>query len=432
MSRSPLARATLAALCLLPVLRSQDAFATWFNTERADLLALYQHLHAHPELSFHETATAARIADELERLGIQVTRKVGGHGVVGVLQNGDGRVGMLRCDLDALPIAEATGLPFASPHEGKAADGSPVGKMHACGHDLHMTNLVGTARWFAAHKDLWRGTLVLVAQPAEERAGGAKAMLADGLLTRFPRPAWAVAVHTAAELPADQIGIRPGFAMANVDSCDITLTGRGGHGASPHLTIDPIVMAARLVLDLQTIVGREIDPVEPAVVTVGAIAGGSKHNIIDDHCRLQITLRSYSPTVREQLKAAVVRKAKATAASAGASEPIVEFSEPTVALRNDEPLAAKVAAAARAELGNDAVIEIPPTMGAEDFGQIGTAGIPICMFRLGTVARDRLATHLRRGDLPPLHSARYYPDVEQALPTGVRATVAIVRSLLRE
>jgi hippurate hydrolase len=408
---------------------AQDRAQQWLDRELDSLEALYRHWHQNPELSFAEAQTSARLADELERAGITVTRSVGGHGVVGLLENGDGPVLMLRADMDALPVAEQTGLPYAAPVT-KGGDGTPIGKMHACGHDVHMTCLVGAARWFAAHRDAWRGKLLLVGQPAEERGGGAKALLAAGLFERFPKPKWAVALHTAADLPTGVVALRSGYSLANVDSCDVTMYGRGGHGSAPHLTIDPIVQAAQLVLDLQTIVTREIDPVEPAVLTVGSIHGGTKHNIIDDQCKLQITLRSYTPKVREQLKTAVVRKAKAVAAGARAPEPSVEFTEPCSAVFNDEQLTARITEALRATLGEQNVRDYAPAMGAEDFSRYAEAGVPVCMFRLGTIAPERLAKLLAAGELPSLHSGRYWPDPRESLRTGVAAMVAAGRALL--
>jgi hippurate hydrolase len=427
-------RATLAAASLalsLPLAaQATEVTATWLDGEAASLLALYQHLHQHPELSFKETATSQRMAEELRPLGIEVTEHFGGNGVVGVLKNGDGPVVLLRADMDALPVAEQTGLPYASAVKATAADGQPIGVMHACGHDMHMTCLVGTARWLAQNRGGWHGTVLFVLQPAEERAGGAKAMLAAGLLEKFPRPACGIALHCSGDLATDTVGVRAGYAMANVDSCDITMFGRGSHGAQPHLAIDPIVQAAQLVLDLQTIVSREVDPVEPSVVTVGAIHGGSKHNIIGDHCDLQVTLRSYAPAVREQLKEAVVRKAKAVALGARAPEPKVEFSEPTPALKNDAALTATVTAALTKAFGSQHVVAVPPVMGAEDFGRFGDAGVPICMFRLGTIEPARLASLQAAHELPSLHSGRYWPDAAPSLRTGVRALVAALLSVL--
>jgi len=252
-------------------------------TALPDLEPLYRHFHAHPELSLQEEATAARVADELDRLGFAVTRRVGGHGVVGVLTNGSGPTVLVRTDLDALPLVEQTGAPYAS---------ATTGVMHACGHDLHMTVFLGTARVLSRLKAQWRGTLLMIGQPAEEKVQGARAMLADGLYTRFPRPDYCVALHCNAELPAGQVGVTEGYALANVNSVDILVRGVGGHGASPHKTKDPIVLSAQIILALQTIVSRETDPTQPAVVTVGSIHGGTKHNIIPDDVRLQLTLRS--------------------------------------------------------------------------------------------------------------------------------------------
>jgi hippurate hydrolase len=396
-----------------------------------ELVALYEHFHRHPELSLHEEQTASRLADELERRGIEVTRKVGGHGLVGVLRNGEGPVLLVRADMDALPIAEDTGLPYSSEVRGQAADGQPIGVMHACGHDLHMACLVGVAGWAANHRESWRGTILFVGQPAEERGGGAKMMLAAGLYERFPVPAFALALHTMAELPTGVIGYREGYAMANVDSVDITMYGRGGHGSAPHRTIDPIVQAARLVNDLQSIVAREIDPLEAAVVTVGSIHGGSKHNIIPDRCQLQLTLRSYSPAVREHLLAAVKRHAEAVALGARAPAPTVEYSEPLPAVRNDPGLTRRVVAALQRELGEERVQEVPQVMGAEDFGLFGNERIPVCMLRVGTVDPGRLERLLAQDALPSLHSSKYYPDARPAIATGVRALAAALRDLLQ-
>ena len=287
----------------------------WVAKNLSSLVDFYRQLHQTPELSLKEEKTAARMAEELRALGMQVTTGIGGHGVVGVLQNGPGEVLMLRADMDALPVAEQTNLPYASKVRAQDSRGATVAVMHACGHDIHMTNLVGVARYLAANRDRWSGTAVFLFQPAEELGAGAASMLADGLFDRIPRPDFAVALHVASDVPTGQIHYRPGYALANVDSIDIVVKGRGGHGASPETTIDPIVTAARLILDLQTIVGREVKPINPAVVTVGSIHAGTKHNIISDECRLQLTLRSLTPEVRKQLQDAVRRKALAAAAT---------------------------------------------------------------------------------------------------------------------
>jgi hippurate hydrolase len=424
--RIPASSVVLASwvACLGSSAAAQQPVETYLDDQKQHLEALYRHLHQHPELSFREVKTAARMAEELRALGIEVTEKVGGTGVVGVLRCGDGPVALLRADMDALPVAEETGLPYASKIRADSADGRAIGVMHACGHDLHMTCLIGAAGYFAKHRDAFDGTIVFQLQPAEERSGGMNRMIDDGLLTRFPRADFAIALHTTHDLPVGKVGLRAGPAMANVDSCDITLYGKAGHGAAPHLTIDPIVQAAKLVLDLQTIVSREVDPVDACVITVGSIHGGQKHNIIPSSCHLQLTIRSYTDEVREQMLAAIRRKAAAAAASCGAKAPKVEFSESTPALRNHAELTAKVRAGIASVLGAEQVVEVAPAMVAEDFGRLRGQGVPLCMFRLGTIAPERLAAMRRAGDVPGLHSGGYYPDYASALRVGVRALVA--------
>ena len=400
--------------------------------ELAALVKLYRELHAQPELSFYEHKTAERVAAELRAVGAEVATQVGGTGVVGVLKNGTGKTLMLRCDLDALPIVEDTGLEYASSVRTKDDRGAVVGVMHACGHDIHMTNLIGVARQLAKNKSAWSGTLVCIAQPAEEKGAGAKAMLADGLFARWPRPDFALALHVSPSSAAGTVGYLPGYSQANVDSVDITVHGRGGHGAHPDATADPIVIASKLVLDLQTIVSRELDPIEPAVVTVGSIHAGTKHNIIPDDCKLQLTVRSYSPEVRKLLKQAIIRKAKAAAASANAPEPEVEYSEGTPSLYNDPAVTATLARVAKRVLGEKNVELGKPSMGGEDFSRYGKAGVPICMFRLGSINADRLAELTQGGAAPPsLHSPRYYPDAEGTLRTGVAVMSAAAIELLK-
>jgi hippurate hydrolase len=403
----------------------------WLDENVASLVELYQQFHQAPELSQQEVKTAARLAAELKAAGYEVTTGVGGQGVVGVLKNGPGKTLMLRTDLDALPVVEETGLPYASKVRTRDARGATVGVMHACGHDLHMANLIGVARYLASHRNEWSGTLMLVAQPAEELGAGARAMLDDGLFRRFPLPDYAVALHVAADVPCGKVEYLAGYAQANVDSVDVTIKGRGGHGASPQSTIDPIVIAARLVLDLQTIISRELDPTDPAVVTVGSIHGGSKHNIIGDECKLQLTVRSYAPEVRDKLLAAIRRKAIAAAASSGAPEPVVTVSEGTPAVYNDPALTDRVVNVLRGALGEMNVDETKPSMGGEDFSQYGLAGVPICMFKLGVVDQSRLDEFATRKEPPPsLHSPRFYPDAEAGLRVGVPAMIAIAEDLL--
>jgi len=324
-----------------------------------------------------------------------------------------------------------TGLAYASQVRTKDERGATVGVMHACGHDLHMTNLVGVARYLASHRHEWSGTVVFIGQPAEEHGAGARAMLADGLFARFPRPDFAVALHVASEVPTGKLEYRAGYALANVDAVDIVIKGRGGHGAAPDTTIDPIVIAARLVVDLQSIVSRELSPTDPAVVTVGSIHGGSKHNVISDECRLQLTVRSYKPEVREKLLAAIRRKALAAAASSAAPEPEVKSYEGTPTVYNDPELTARVVASLKRVAGDANVSEGEPLMGGEDFSRYGLAGVPICMFRLGAVNQSRLDEFKSRDQTPlSLHSPLFYPDAEEALRVGVPAMVAVAVDLL--
>lgn len=403
----------------------------WVGEHVAEIVELYRELHAAPELSFEEAKTAARMAEELRKVGAEVTTGIGGHGLVGILKNGDGPVLLLRADMDALPVAEETGLPYASQVRVKTSRGETVGVAHACGHDIHMANLVGVARFLSAHRDAWQGTAVCLFQPAEEMGAGSKAMLEDGLLARIPRPDYAVALHVSADMPTGEVGFIPGYALANVDSVDITVKGRGGHGAYPETTIDPIVIAARLVLDLQTIVSREVKPIEPAVITVGKIDGGTKHNVIAGTCHLQLTVRSYTPEVRQQLAEAIRRKAKAAAESSGAPEPEVKFSEGTPSLYNDPQLTERLTQLSRRVLGDDRVKPTPQSMGGEDFSRYGLAGMPITMYRVGSVAPARLAEYAKQGTPPPsLHSPRYYPDAEQTLRTSLTTMGAIALELL--
>ncbi len=410
---------------------SAEEPAAWAKAHVDKIGELYRHFHSHPELSFQEKETAARLAKELKAVGCETTENVGGTGVVGILKNGDGKTVLLRTDLDALPVTEQTELAYASKVKVEL-DGLPTGVMHACGHDIHITNLIAAARWFAANKDQWKGTLIFLGQPAEERGSGAKKMLDDGLFTKFPKPDYCLALHCDSELATGKVGIRGGYALANVDSVDVTLIGKGGHGAYPHTTIDPIVMAAQFVLALQTIVSREIKPIEPCVITVGSIHGGTKHNIIGNDCHLQLTVRSYSDEVRKQLHDAIVRKAKAVSVGAGASEPKIVFSEGTPAMFNDEKLAVRIREVFVKQFGNENIDDPEPSMGGEDFSQYGRAGVPILMFRLGTLEPARLARMKQLGQTPPsLHSPLYYPDAEPTLITGLQATVAATLELLK-
>jgi hippurate hydrolase len=398
---------------------------------------LYRHFHGHPELSGQEEKTSQRLADELEQLAFKVTRRVGGYGVVGILSNGPGPTVLVRTDMDALPVPEQTGAPYASSAKATDDQGNTVGVMHACGHDMHMTVFLGTARMLSQLQEKWRGTLVMIGQPSEEKVQGARAMLADGLFTRFPRPDYAVALHCSAELPAGTVGVTEGFALANVDSVDIVIRGVGGHGASPHKTKDPIVLAAQTVLALQTIVSRETDPTEPAVVTVGSIHGGTKHNIIPDEVRLQLTLRSYSSTVRQHMIEAIRRITRGLAEAAGIPEdryPVVSvLDESASATYNQPELTRRLKGTFESWLGSEHVASTKPVMGAEDFGLFAGPEnkIPICMFWLGTVDPEKLREHQRAGTpLPALHSSQFLPVLEPTLKTGMTAMTAAVLELL--
>jgi len=433
MSR-PITLTTLLTLALLltTVTRAEPA-----DDEFEKLEALYLHLHRNPELSFKETQSAARMADELEQLGFQVTRNFGGTGVVAVLENGPGLTVLVRADMDALPVPEQTGLPYASVAVGVSIDGEEKPVMHACGHDVHMTVLIGTAGRLARDRAGWRGTLIMIAQPAEERGAGAKAMLDAGLFSKYPRPDYNLALHVSAGLPAGQIGYVAGAALANVDSVDITVYGVGGHGAYPHATKDPVVLSAEIVMALQTIVSRELSPLEPAVLTVGSIHGGFKHNVIPDEVKMQLTLRSYTAEVRQQMIAAIRRIVANLAAAAGVSKdklPLVEVKDEfTPVAYNDPELTQRMAALFRNEIGNDNVIESSPVMGGEDFGRYGQVEpkIPSMIYWLGAVDRTKYAASKNGGDpLPSLHSPFFAPEYAPTIRTGVTAMTSAVLDLM--
>ena len=401
-----------------------DAIKKWSVEANAPLVEIYREFHAAPELSFHEEKTALRLAAFLKEAGFTVTTGIGGHGVVAILENGAGPTVMLRTDLDALPVTEKTELTFASTVTAKLPDGVTTGVMHACGHDMHITNVIGVSRFMATHKDWWKGTLMVIGQPAEEKGAGSKAMLDDGLFTKFQKPDFALALHVDPTLPAGTVGYRGGYAMANVDSVDIIVKGKGGHGAYPHMTVDPIVQASQLVLDLQTIVSREVKPADPAVITVGSIHGGTKHNVIGDTCHLALTVRSYGEEVRQQLLDAIQRKANSIALSHRAEKPEITISEGTPSLFNDQVMTQRIAKRLDVALGGKRVVPVEPSMGGEDFSRYGIAGVPIFMFRLGAIEVKRLDRYKELGQQPPsLHSPHFYPDAEPVLKTAVTATV---------
>jgi hippurate hydrolase len=397
-----------------------------------DAHAFYLDLHQNPELSAHETQTAAKLATRWRSAGYEVTEHVGGTGVVAILKNGPGPVIMLRTELDALPVEEKTGLAYASKVRTKDDAGHDVPVMHACGHDLHMAAILGTAEIMARSKVSWHGTLMLIGQPAEETTGGAEGMIRDGLFTRFPTPDVAVALHVDNAHPAGMAAITPGVYNTNSDSVRITIYGKGGHGAMPNTAIDPIVIAARTILALQTIVSREVKPGEMAVVTVGYIQAGTKNNIIPDHADMGLTIRTRKDDVRKQILAAITRIAKAEAAAAGAPrEPLVERYEGADLVYNNPALAERLRAPLEAALGKDKVVIAEPITPSEDFSYFIEQGVPGFYFSLGGADPEKFAQARASGtELPSNHSPFFAPDVDPALHAGIVAEVAVLRNLL--
>ena len=398
------------------------------SVEKINLYELYKELHANPELSYQEIETSNKLANILRNIGYEVTQNVGGNGVVALLKNGVGKTIMLRADMDALPIKEKTRADYASTKKALDQEGKEVFTMHACGHDVHMSVLIGAAEYLYANQSLWQGNLLLILEPAEEVSGGARNMIKDGLFTRFPRPDYNLALHVSASLQAGKVGYLPGWAMANVDSVDITVKGLGGHGAYPHTTKDPIVLSANIISQLQTIVSRQIAPTDPAVVTVGSIHGGTKHNVIPNEVKLQLTLRSYTDEVRNETIDSIERIVRGSAIAAGLSEeyyPIVEIKdEYTPAVFNNPELVDKLQKSFSKSLGAGNVTKVSPVMGGEDFGMFGRVEpiIPTALFWLGAV-NEKVYERATRDDiaLPSLHSDLFLPDAEPAIETGVTA-----------
>lgn len=419
-------------LLLTAIAYPQAPSAKELESAYPDAHALYLDVHENPELSAHETQTAAKLASRLRSAGYDVTEHVGGTGVVAILKSGPGPTIMLRTELDALPVGEQTGLPYVSKVRAKDDAGRDVPVMHACGHDLHMAALLATAEIMARSKNTWHGTLMLIGQPAEETIGGAEGMIRDGLFTRFPKPDIAVALHVGNELPAGMAAITPGIYNTNSDSVRITIYGKGGHGSAPHTAIDPIVIAARTILALQTIVSREIKPGEMAVVTVGYIQAGTKNNIISDHAEMGLTVRTFKPDVRKQILAAITRIANAEAAAAGAPrEPLVERYEGTDLVYNNPALAQRLKAPLETALGKDKVVIAEPITPSEDFSYFIEQGVPAFYFSLGGANPQKFAEAKAAGThLPSNHSPLFAPDVDPALHAGIIAEVAVLRNLL--
>ena len=410
------------------------------QSDMPQLMALYRDLHANPELSMQEVRTPAKLAPEMKKLGFQVTEHVGKTGVVAVMKNGAGPVLMIRADMDALPVKEQTGLAFASKATAKLPDGTETPVSHACGHDTHMASFLGTARRLVAMKDQWSGTLVMILQSGEETGEGAKAMLADGLYTRFPKPSYVLAFHDSANLPAGVIGLTPGYTTANVDSVDILVRGVGGHGAAPQTTKDPIVLASRIVVALQTLVSRENNPIDPAVVTVGSFQAGTKHNIIPDEAKLQLTVRSYKPAVRKLLLDGIKRIARGEAIAAGVPDdrmPVVTVREDqnTPATFNSEALSNRATKVFRDHFGAERTAVLPPLMVGEDVGRywLGDQSIEGTLFWVGGVPKAKWDSV--GGDttkLPSLHSPLWAPDAQTVISTATEAMTVAALDILKK
>jgi hippurate hydrolase len=426
------AQAQRAGQHVLPALTAVlERVRAWWPQVADSTLALYRDLHAHPELAFQERRTAARLAAALRRLGLEVHEGIGQTGLIGILRNGPGPTILVRTDLDGLPIEEQTGLPYASRNRVERPDGATVATMHACGHDVHMSVWLATARFLAEHRNLWRGTVFFVGQPAEEIGAGAAAMLAEGLYARFGRPDAALALHVDPNLPVGTIGYVLGPAFAHVTSVEVTIYGVGGHGAAPHRATDPIVLAAQYILAIQTIRSRILDPMEPAVVTVGYIRGGTQQNIIPDRVELGLTIRTYSAEARRQILDALERIGRGLAESYGLPPEryprVLVSPTETPSTVNSPELVRHVVEAWRRVWPGERIQERRPETVGEDFGRFGLDGqIPTFMFRLGTTPPEAF----QRGQLPTLHSPFYGPDAERAIPVGLEAMVIALLSLM--
>src|SRR5438876_1148900 len=418
------------------------------DAELPSLLPIYKDIHSHPELSGHEERTATLVATELRATGCQVTEHLGKyqdskfkpHGVVGVMKNGDGPTVLVRTDMDALPVQEETGLPYASKVVTKNDEGKDVHVMHACGHDAHIAAFIGTARALAKLKDQWRGTIIFVAQPAEETGNGARALLKAGLYDRFGKPNFALGFHDKADLETGRIGVTEGYTYANVDSVDVTVRGVGGHGAYPHKTKDPIVLAAEMIGAWQTVASRENNPLDPIVITVGSIHGGTKRNIIPDEVTMQLTVRTYKPDVRERVLAAIDQIAKGCATAAGVPPeraPIVTVSKDQFcpATYNNPELTRRLVAVWKSSLGDENVKIVDAVMGGEDFSEYSLSdhSIPAVNFHIGAVDPAKIAEFKQAGkELPTLHSSKFAPVPEPTIRIGIIGMTAAVLELMKK
>lgn len=417
----------------------QVRITSLLHKEYAGLADLYRHLHANPELSLQEKETADRMAKELGAAGFEVTTGVGGYGVVGILRNGPGKVIMVRTDMDALPITEKTNVPYASKVRATDEKGNPVSVMHACGHDMHMVVWTGVARILSKLKNTWNGTLMFIAQPAEEPGLGALRMIEDGLFTRFPRPDYALALHVNAAVEAGKIGFCPGYSLASIDNLDITVKGKGGHGASPHTTVDPIMIASKLVPAFQDIIGREVPAVEPAVISVGTIHGGTSGNSIPDQVKMQVSVRSLNPDIQRKLIESIKRTCEGIAHACGAKPedyPVVEVIAPGLpAVFNDITLSEKLSAHLKTVLGDEKVLLLGPEMFGEDFSRYGStqASVPSVLYSVGAVrTEDMKAAAADKIKLPSTHSPFFIPDTQPTLETGVVSMSSAILYLLNQ
>jgi amidohydrolase len=407
-------------------------FAEQINAMYPAVETLYQDLHRSPELAFSEHQTAKKLAERVKALGYEVTTGVGGTGVVAILRNGPGPTVMLRTEMDGLPVLEKTGLAFASSVTAKNAAGETVPVMHACGHDVHMSAWYGTAKLMADNRKQWSGTLMLVGQPAEEPLTGSAAMIKDGLFTRFPKPDYALSMHDDVSMPAGQVGYFAGPFRASADTVTVTIFGQGGHGAVPHDTRDPVVMSARIVMALQTLVSRENNPMDPVVITVGSIHGGTQANIVPDQVKLQMTVRTFRPEVRKRVLASIAREVKGEAIAAGApKEPLVEVKPGADAVFNDLALTERMVATAKGALGAQNVVPMAPKMTSEDFANYGQAGVKAVLLHFGAVKAERLAESKKSGvPLAGTHSPQWAPEFQPSVRAVIAAETAIMLDLL--
>ena len=439
------AAVAVLALNVSGVSGQQLSLDAMIDRDLASWLTTYRNLHTAPELSHREEKTSAFVAAELRKMGFTVTERIGkfenpawtGYGLVAVLKNGPGPTVLVRTELDALPVEEKTGLPYSSQVKAKNDAGVEVNVMHACGHDMHMTSFLGTARMLTELKSRWSGTLIMLGQPSEETGDGARAMLRDNLYTNFPKPDFAIALHDKPELETGKIGYTPGYAMASSTSIDIKIRGIGGHGSAPENTKDPVVVAAQVVMALQTIVSRENSPLEPAVVTVGSIHGGTRYNIIPDEVNLQLTVRTYKEEVRRRILASIERIIRGVAATAGIPEdraPTMKVAEGAGALYNEPKLVERLVGAFRRALGDDNVVQVPQIMASEDFGEFSLDHkIPTTMFWLGASDPAKLKASRESGvPLPGLHSGLFAPVPESTLRTGVKAMTSAILELMKK